>query len=41
MRDDIRRYGWATALFNLRYRVAWGLAKALIRRPLRLTVKER
>lgn len=37
---DIRTYGLGTAFFNLRFGLAYSIAKFLIREPIRLSVSE-
>lgn len=38
-RSDLASYGLGTALFNVRFDLAYGIAKLLIRRPIHLEVK--
>lgn len=41
MINDLRNYGLGVALFNLRFNLAWHIAKLLIRRPIRLSVRQK
>lgn len=36
IRDDLRRFGWRTAWFNLRYVIAW----RLLGKPRKMRVRE-
>ena len=36
MLDSIRQYGWSVTWFNIRWNLAWNIAKFLIRKPLHL-----
>ena len=38
--EDIREYGLGTAWYNLRWNTAYGIAKLLIRRNIRMSVSD-
>ena len=38
--SDTREYGLGVAFYNFRWNLAYGMAKFLVRRPLRMSVSE-